>query len=146
MRAIQQKGFTLVEVLVAMVIGLVVILGSGQLFLATLSTFRQVDELGRKQDAVVFAAHTLAASYRRGEDGYVLGDSTDARTCAIRSQSDGQPVIEGFYRLGVCNDADFKTSPETGLYKFTLQFEREGDDDDIESLVFHVMSRSQALN
>lgn len=53
MRKLQQ-GFSLVELMVAMAIGTVIILGAGQLFLITFQTFKTVDELSRKQESLIF--------------------------------------------------------------------------------------------
>lgn len=55
-----QRGFTLTELLVAMVIGSVVILGAGQLFLSAVQVFRQIDTLGRQQEALIYTASTIA--------------------------------------------------------------------------------------
>ena len=63
----QQKGFTLVELMVAMTIGTVIILGAGQLFLTTFQTFRTVDALSRKQESLILLESTpihLAQYYR----------------------------------------------------------------------------------
>lgn len=60
-----QRGFTLTELLVAMAIGMVIILGAGQLFLSTFHTFRQVDALGRQQEALIYTATTVASTLRR---------------------------------------------------------------------------------
>lgn len=63
----RQVGFTLVELMVALVIGLVIILGAGQLFLMGFQTFRQIELLSNKQAALTFATETLIRDIRRAE-------------------------------------------------------------------------------
>lgn len=65
---LKQAGFTLVELMVALVIGLVIILGAGQLFLMGLQTFRQIELLSNKQAALTFATETLIRDIRRADD------------------------------------------------------------------------------
>ena len=63
-----QKGFSLVELMVALIIGLVIILGAGQLFLTGFINFRQVQLLGEKQSALTYATETLVRDIRRARD------------------------------------------------------------------------------
>ena len=42
----RNNGFSLVELMVALVVGLIIILGAGQLFLTVFQTSRQVETLG----------------------------------------------------------------------------------------------------
>lgn len=63
----EQKGFSLVELLVALVIGLIIILGAGQLFLAGFLNFRQVQLLGEKQSAITYASEVLLRDIRRAK-------------------------------------------------------------------------------
>jgi len=85
-------GFSLVELMVAMVIGLIIILGAGQLFLTVFQTNRQVETLGEKQAAVSFSVEGLLRDIRRafwdpsgccGEEGELVlqvpnrGDMSD---------------------------------------------------------------------
>ncbi|MDL0434071.1 prepilin-type N-terminal cleavage/methylation domain-containing protein [Marinobacter sp. TBZ242] len=62
---LRQSGFTLIELMVALVIGLVIILGAGQLFLVGLQNFRQTEFLGNKQAALTFASEMLIRDIRR---------------------------------------------------------------------------------
>ena len=61
-----QAGFTLVELMVAMAIGTLIILGAGQLFLTTFQTFEKVRELSQKQEVVVFFNQFVAKELRKG--------------------------------------------------------------------------------
>lgn len=58
-------GFSLVELMVAMVVGLIIILGAGQLFLTVFQSGRQVEALGERQAALNFAAEVLLRDARR---------------------------------------------------------------------------------
>lgn len=60
-----QAGFTLVELMVAMAIGTLIILGAGQLFLTTFQTFEKVRELSQKQEVVVFFNQFVAKELRK---------------------------------------------------------------------------------
>ncbi|MCL7942054.1 prepilin-type N-terminal cleavage/methylation domain-containing protein [Halomonas sp. ATCH28] len=63
----RNSGFSLVELMVALVIGLIIILGAGQLFLTVFQTNRQVETLSEKQAAVNFAVETLLRDIRRAD-------------------------------------------------------------------------------
>ncbi|GAA3906297.1 hypothetical protein GCM10022228_15670 [Halomonas cibimaris] len=99
MPASRQAGFTLVELMVALLIGSLVVLGAGSLFLTTLQTFNKVDELSRKQEAVIFAAHTLSESIRSGDGEYKLKcqinkDKDDQCECTLSDDArQGQPLL-----------------------------------------------------
>jgi|SRR5690554_2428757 len=67
------SGFSLVELMVAMFIGLVILLGAGQLFLTTVQNFRTVGHLSAVQGTVQFAADVLVRDFRRA--GKVSSDS-----------------------------------------------------------------------
>lgn len=90
-----QGGFSLVELMVALVIGLIIILGAGQLFLTGFFNFRQVQLLGEKQSALTYATETVVRDIRRAKEisvdvnGLLLtvanrGDMADT-TCGIGS-------------------------------------------------------------
>ncbi|MGR2740420.1 PilW family protein [Billgrantia sp. Q4P2] len=65
---LRQSGFTLIELMVALVIGLIIILGAGQLFLMGFQTFRQIELMGNKQAALTFATEALIRDIRRADD------------------------------------------------------------------------------
>lgn len=147
----RQSGFTLVELMVAMAIGTVIILGAGQLFLTTFQTFKKVDELSRKQETVVFATTSLVSAYRKGETGYSLAETTgNPEECSIRN-SDNDPIVGGLvpFNKEVGCDPSRLVDPISlatedsqdlnGYHRFTLDFKR--GDDELETLSFHVMER-----
>ncbi|CAO1668204.1 Prepilin-type N-terminal cleavage/methylation domain-containing protein [Halomonas sp. NYA30] len=141
-----QTGFTLVELMVAMAVGSIVILGAGQLFLTTFQTFRAVDELSRKQETVIFAANNLVNAYRRGGAEYTLKPTTDTPDeCSI--QANDEPIVGGLAQFdGECSAERFISAGELapgqtldGYHRFTFDFGR--DDEQLETLSFHVMKR-----
>jgi type IV pilus assembly protein PilW len=70
-------GFSLVELMVAMVIGLVIVLGAGQLFLVVFQTNRQVELLSEKQATVNFAVEGLLRDIRRADWSVFDGEPGD---------------------------------------------------------------------
>lgn len=96
-----QRGFTLVELMVAMAIGTVIILGAGQLFLTTFQTFQNVDKVSRKQEALVFAVSALTEKGRQGDFGHyaIIGDQRSSGNgihhyCVLQDQTENQPVVD----------------------------------------------------
>lgn len=138
-----QTGFTLIELMVAMAIGSIIILGAGQLFLTSFQTFKTVDELSRKQETVVFAANRLVNAYRSGDAEYTLVPTTGSpEECSI--QVGGEPIVGGLALHGdeECDTDRFVMSPLDGLdgyHRFTLDFKR--DNGELDTLSFHVMTR-----
>ncbi|MFA5939419.1 MAG: PilW family protein [Sinimarinibacterium sp.] len=53
--ALQSRGFTLIELMIAMVLGLVVIAAIGSLFLSSSRSFREDEQVSRTQDDLRFA-------------------------------------------------------------------------------------------
>ncbi|QTP56412.1 prepilin-type N-terminal cleavage/methylation domain-containing protein [Billgrantia sulfidoxydans] len=98
----QQSGFTLIELMVALVIGLIIILGAGQLFLMGFQTFRQTELLGNKQAALTFATETLIRDIRRANVDPVSGPEISF------SDADGELRIEFSNNgdTGECSDGD----------------------------------------
>ncbi len=58
-------GFSLVELMVALVIGLIIILGAGQLFLTSSQNFRAAQDLSRTSSDVFFFSDYLVKDFRR---------------------------------------------------------------------------------
>lgn len=82
-------GFSLVELMVAMVIGLIIILGAGQLFLTVFQTNRQVETLSEKQAAVNFAVEALIRDVRRADWVTPAGGAELAVTVPNRGDCSG---------------------------------------------------------
>ncbi|MFC2993479.1 PilW family protein [Halomonas tibetensis] len=73
-KSAQQVGFSLIELLVALVIGLIIVLAAGSLLIANLQTFRQVEWLRDKQAAVTVAVDVLARDIRRARTLQAIDD------------------------------------------------------------------------
>ncbi|MGS2742348.1 PilW family protein [Halomonas sp. LS-001] len=63
----RQTGISLIELMVALAIGGIIILGAGQLYLSMLTTFQQVEALSRRQEVLIFIADTLIRDLRNAQ-------------------------------------------------------------------------------
>lgn len=63
----RQAGISLIELMVAIAIGAIIILGAGQLYLSMLTTFQQVEALSRRQEVLIFIADTLVRDLRNAK-------------------------------------------------------------------------------
>tara|TARA_B100000700_G_scaffold99155_2_gene111588 strand:- start:7184 stop:7717 length:534 start_codon:yes stop_codon:yes gene_type:complete len=165
---VKQRGFSLVELMVSMVIGLMIILGAGQLFLNGFQSFRQVEALGDKQAALTFSADVLVKDIRRAESvGGIEGTDVGKNGQLEINFSDGsirtyyldkpdyedrdvwslyldegvgspQPVVDGF-RSGSAFSAE-KVGAVGGLYLVTFQLVSESND-----IKFYAMNRTAAV-
>lgn len=96
-----QYGFTLVELMVAMAIGTLIILGAGQLFLTTFQTFQNVNQVSRYQETLIFAVRTLTEAGRKGNiDNYAIvtnersADSDARYFCVLQDETKSQPLVD----------------------------------------------------
>lgn len=96
-----QRGFSLVEMLVAMAIGTVITLAAGQLLLTTFQTFQTVDKISRKQEALIFAVSMLTEAGRKGNIGNyaIVPDERGAGSgtrhyCVLQDEVQNQPVVD----------------------------------------------------
>jgi len=83
------QGFGLVEVMIAMTIGLMVILGAGQLFQMARQSVSQIDELAQRQQTVRFASQLLSKDVRSAASMDVTGMSGGAGTTLTLEFEDG---------------------------------------------------------
>ncbi|MGM0694656.1 MAG: PilW family protein [Pseudomonadota bacterium] len=111
----RNAGFSLIELMVAMVVGLVIILGAGQLFLTVFQTNQQVEKLGEKQSAVNFAVESLLSDIRRSQNTPSWNDSDNELSLTVPNRGDvstgcdpGDPV-DKVYRL-----SDSEVSSQAG--------------------------------
>ncbi len=81
-----QAGFTLVELLVAMVIGLLVMGGATQLFISSQQSYRFQTALADMQDTGRFALDTMARELRQAD--YSGGCSQPQTTVHLRNMAD----------------------------------------------------------
>ncbi|WP_404413312.1 prepilin-type N-terminal cleavage/methylation domain-containing protein [Vreelandella aquamarina] len=145
-----QTGFSLVELLIALAVGSLVIIGAGKLFIETLETYDKVEKISRKQEAVVFAAHTLVNHYRNRADDSAVEYSMkedgkeECQIIEVKGE-DTSLVVDGLYKeKRKENGCDyFLTDMGNGLTKIELMFPK--DNDDSETLAFKVMNRQKAI-
>lgn len=88
-------GFTLVELMVAMAVSLVVLLGAGQLFLVISEQFREVQRLTMRQSTVQVAADVLARDIRRAGSIGLQGDCADEDTLLCLAGLSNRQGVEG---------------------------------------------------
>ncbi|MDR5867892.1 prepilin-type N-terminal cleavage/methylation domain-containing protein [Halomonas koreensis] len=69
-------GFSLVELLVALVLGLLVVAGAIQIFVAAKSTFSRMDRLAERQEALRFIADSISRDLRVSPVVYGLDPDT----------------------------------------------------------------------
>ncbi|WP_163558322.1 prepilin-type N-terminal cleavage/methylation domain-containing protein [Halomonas sp. NO4] len=135
----KQGGFSLVELMVALLIGLVIILGAGQFFLTGFQNFRKVEELADKQAALTFAADVLLREIRRGDydsDKYTISPSVNGDSYSIVYE--GEPVVDGLY-----DDSDI-VDESSWPYVITLKL-KSNNEKGYDEFVFHAMNRTEAV-
>lgn len=149
----KQKGFTLVELMVAMAIGTIIILGAGQLFLTTFQTFQNVDKVSRKQEALVFAVNLLAEEGRKGniDDYAIRGDerSSNGDThyyCVLQDEAREQPVVD---LARVDNMADCPPLYDVGsngmTYKLTLWVGDCRENSNCDKFILTISNRKEVI-
>lgn len=154
MPASRQTGFTLIELMVALLVGSLVVLGAGYLFLTTLQTFQTVGELSRKQETVIFAAHTLSAGIRQSKEGeeapYELRcevSSDDQCECTLSDETrEGQPLVTFDRPLESAEPSDEICAVEgidfSGeVVSISLPLEKNG-----EAIIFRVAKRQSIVD
>jgi len=170
----RQVGVSLVELMVALVIGTTIILGAGWLYLSALTTFKQVDALSRRQDTLIFVAETLIRDIRNAhtispESGAIrLTVPRDALSSCATPDLDKRyylnPAPSGGYSLTLseCRESiGWKTSQPlisgfhdddafsveakgSGHYQLTLELGADNSQG-YEIIVFNVQNRAAAL-
>ncbi|MFB9866105.1 PilW family protein [Vreelandella sulfidaeris] len=150
-----QQGFTLVELMVAMAIGTVIILGAGQLFLTTFQTFRTVDQVSRKQEALIFAASTLSEAGRKGDiANYAIvsdqrGSGSSTRYyCVLQNMDNNQPLVDLARVDGESDCPELSTTNGDGIsHTLTLPIGdcREGGENICDEIRFIVSERNKVI-
>lgn len=142
-----ESGVSLVELLVALAVGMLVLLGAGRLYLDGVENLIRVDELGERQEAVTLGALFLLRDIRRGgvEPGrYELRDATDGEGCALHDRVAGEPLVDGLAATaGSCAASEpirADVEGKAGLYRITLR-----PLGGVNPLVLHAMDREAAV-
>ncbi|TDB01743.1 prepilin-type N-terminal cleavage/methylation domain-containing protein, partial [Halomonas marinisediminis] len=152
------SGFSLVELMVAMLIGLVIILGAGQLFLTVFQTNRQVDLLSEKQAAITFLTEDLIREVRRGDfvaENYRLSRVKEKESPAVIEKKDAvgkfQELVGGLMMpQGASEENILFSNSSYGLATSsgavtTFDFELESVDGNREPIKFIAVERTAAV-
>jgi len=154
----RNRGFGLVEVLIAMAIGLLVALGAESLLMVGIHNQQATQRLSQRQAVLPYLADSLVSDIRRATDVAIendddgekvvltLGDG-DKRTYSWNSDPDsenglslyidGQPVLNGFTHLEVPKDKCETKANE--LCPVTITFEND------KKITLVVMNRNQFM-
>ena len=119
----RQRGVSLVELMVAMVVGSLVILAAGSLFQEVNANAREVLRLADRQAVLSYALDTITAAVRRGDASpgdYVLRPAPDGETCTLHEVDSGEPLVDGLAYDGSCEDDQVLEDLGGGLYRITL--------------------------
>lgn len=116
------RGFTLVELMIAMLLGLLIIAGVISIFIANKQSYRTNQALGQVQDSSRIAFELLARDIR-GAGGTPCGNPSDRvanvvnyATSTANSFADWRNAIVGYDNTGTVNDPNIKgiNSPTGG--------------------------------
>ncbi|MFG6668310.1 prepilin-type N-terminal cleavage/methylation domain-containing protein [Halomonas sp. HNIBRBA4712] len=146
-----QRGFTLSEALVAVVLSSLVVIGAGQLLLSGFHTFREVDRLGRQQEALVYTATALADRLRvqggaetapAGVFQLVCRKESGACRCTVQDNEAAQPLVtfESAGEGSCARDEPMVERVGDGVYYVTLPLGPGGKE-----IGFHVTSRQNTI-
>ncbi|MHA6495299.1 PilW family protein [Pseudomonas borbori] len=110
----QQKGFSIIELLVAMAIGLILLLGVSQVFLSSRQTFATNDAMSKLQENGRFALEFIASTARQA--GYLSPGSTESRpfpvepiNCGKGSSASNPCTVNG--AAGASDRVSFSAEP-----------------------------------
>ncbi|EWG98734.1 hypothetical protein Q427_28905 [Halomonas sp. BC04] len=160
--------------MVALVIGLIIILGAGQLFLMGFQTFRQTELLGNKQAALTFATETLVRDIRRARSidnssvfQVVVPNNGDLDSCDVGDDVTKEYWVEEYsgehtlmLKTGCPTVAEF-TEPlvggfvdngfpmpndlDNGVWQLTFRLQSSVQGE-FDEFVFHAVNRNAAVN
>ncbi|MBY5930323.1 prepilin-type N-terminal cleavage/methylation domain-containing protein [Halomonas sp. DP8Y7-1] len=138
-----QRGVSLVELMVAMLVGSLVILAAGNLFHEANVSANTVLRLADRQAVISYALDTVTAAVRRGAadvDSYVLRPSLDGEGCTLHDALSGEPLVDGLADSGHCDQDPVLESLGEGLYRITLSLPHSPV-----PLSLHVVNRQTAM-
>ncbi|MBR2513734.1 MAG: PilW family protein [Halomonas sp.] len=112
-----QAGFTLVELLVAMVIGLLVMAGAAQLFISSQQSFRFQSALADMQDTGRFALDTLSRELRQADySGGCAPTQTTVHLRNIASAGSTPHALEAWSDTSTTTFASHLSNPVAGQH------------------------------
>ncbi len=98
------KGLTLVEVMIAVVIGLIIMAGVMQIYLSNKKTYRMTEGLSRLQENGRFATHFLVQDIRMA--GFQGCKSRSSAVTTIASPGPGTELYNNAQAVSAVNDSD----------------------------------------
>lgn len=108
-----QRGFTLIELMIALIIGLIITLGASQLFITSKRSFDRSESLAARQETMRFLVDTLSLDIRTADRGgmSISGDNNEVLTLLYSGSQDNDPscATDEEYRLEYSFEADKKT-------------------------------------
>ncbi|WP_170214868.1 PilW family protein [Halomonas halmophila] len=140
-----ERGVSLVELMVAMAIGMLVLLGAGRLYLDGVDNLARVEALGKRQQAVMLGALLVLRDIRRGgvEPGrYALVEAANGEGCSLYDSQAGEPLVDGLAATAASCETSrpVQASGRAGLYRIRLQPLAEAT-----PVVLHGMDRRMAV-
>lgn len=108
----RQTGFTLVELLIAMLIGLLITLGALTLINSLFRTYGQVDELARQQERITFTVESMIRSLRNGQN-WKMDNDGDPLFCDEPGTDDVSCIHQGGQRLQLYFEEGLTEAEET---------------------------------
>jgi|GEM_PF-3221166 len=134
-----QTGTTLVEMMIAMLIGTLVILAAGSLFEQASRTAARVAVMTERQAVISYALDVVTGALRRGEadpDAFVLRPSEGGDDCTLHDVGSGEPLVDGL----ACDDEPVVIEEAAGTYRVRLRLSGETT-----ALVLYAVDRHTAL-
>lgn len=141
-RAVEQQGFTLVELLVALLIGVLVITGCVGLFSSLLKTYQKVNNLAIKQEQLTFTIESITRNIRNAEWRFEADSSVfDPPKSLCRDADDNEQLSETKENkelelyinkdrieqaLGGCDHYQYRLEAINGSYTLMEEFNNEG--------------------
>lgn len=152
-----KQGFTLIELMVAMLIGLIVIGGAAAIFLTVLQNNRQIQEINALHEAVRFATDLIIRDVRGADTTSTTATSIEIAPsfsgCQTYSLPENSNELQCETASGVLTLAsgvtEFSVEQELSSagtligYRFTIVF--TGVDDSEVEVTFHAAMRNHIL-
>ncbi|SFI10105.1 PilW family protein [Modicisalibacter xianhensis] len=111
----RQGGFTLIELMIAMVIGLVILLGASQVFLASRQTFERVDQLNDRQEILRFLADSVSLDIRTADNNMAVTNTGSTLILRYGESRSEDPYCSG----GNLERVDYQFVVETSTLSLT---------------------------
>ncbi|TDX24208.1 prepilin-type N-terminal cleavage/methylation domain-containing protein [Modicisalibacter xianhensis] len=111
----RQGGFTLIELMIAMVIGLIILLGASQIFLASQQSFERVEQLNDRQEVLRFLADSVSLDVRTADSNMEVTNAGSTLTLLYGESRSEDPYCPG----GNLERVDYQFVVETSTLSLT---------------------------